>query len=107
MVRVAPWLLAALFTALAVAPGQAAVWKRKRADGTEEFTNQKPSGGNWKKMKGAGPIRGGSGPAIVTPEPVSRRGGGTVWGRENADGTVEFTNLNPTGERWKVLYRTG
>jgi hypothetical protein len=116
MVRLAPWLLAALFTVLVVAPGQAAVWKRKRADGTEEFTNLKPSGGSWKRVKGGAGTRGGSGPnSPITPntpmiaplEPVSRKGGGTVWGRENADGTVEFTNLNPTGERWKVLYRTG
>jgi hypothetical protein len=113
MVRVSRLLFAALFTVLAASPSPAAVWKRKRADGTEEFTNLKPSGGSWKRIKGSagtssgGSARGSSGPTPARLEPVARRGGGTVWGRENADGTVEFTNLNPTGERWKVLYRTG
>jgi soluble lytic murein transglycosylase-like protein len=33
--------------------------------------------------------------------------GGTFWSRERADGVVEFTNKQPTGGRWKVLFKTG
>jgi hypothetical protein len=32
---------------------------------------------------------------------------GTFWSRERADGVVEFTNKQPTGGRWKVLFKTG
>jgi hypothetical protein len=98
-----------LFAALSVlaalvvsAPAPGAVWKRKRADGTEEFTNVRPADGNWKKLKGTP-----DGGRAVKLQPVSRKGGGAIWGRQNDDGTFEFTNMSPTGERWKVLYRTG
>jgi soluble lytic murein transglycosylase-like protein len=30
-----------------------------------------------------------------------------VWTREREDGTVEFTNLQPLGRKWKVLFRFG
>jgi soluble lytic murein transglycosylase-like protein len=32
---------------------------------------------------------------------------GTFWSRERADGVVEFTNKQPVGKKWKVLFRTG
>jgi soluble lytic murein transglycosylase-like protein len=32
---------------------------------------------------------------------------GTFWSRERADGVVEFTNRQPSGARWKVLFKTG
>ena len=32
---------------------------------------------------------------------------GTFWSRERADGVVEFTNKQPAGGRWKVLFKTG
>jgi hypothetical protein len=95
------------------APALAAVWKRVRADGTEEFTNIKPTGSDWKRVKGGAPEKGGAPPVR---ERASRPGEAsapaarprsTIWGRENEDGTLEFTNINPVGSRWKVLYRTG
>jgi soluble lytic murein transglycosylase-like protein len=33
--------------------------------------------------------------------------GGTFWSRERADGVVEFTNRQPAGGRWKVMFKTG
>jgi soluble lytic murein transglycosylase-like protein len=35
------------------------------------------------------------------------RGSSVVWTRERDDGIVEFTNLQPVGRRWKVLFRLG
>lgn len=32
---------------------------------------------------------------------------GTFWSRERPDGVVEFTNKQPVGKKWKVLFRTG
>jgi soluble lytic murein transglycosylase-like protein len=32
---------------------------------------------------------------------------GTFWSRERADGVVEFTNKQPAGGHWKVLFKTG
>jgi soluble lytic murein transglycosylase-like protein len=32
---------------------------------------------------------------------------GTFWSRERPDGVVEFTNRQPAGGRWKVLFKTG
>jgi hypothetical protein len=32
---------------------------------------------------------------------------GTFWSRERADGVVEFTNKQPNGGHWKVLFKTG
>jgi hypothetical protein len=101
---------------LGTPPGEAAVWKRKRADGTEEFTNIRPDGGAWRRVKGT--TGSGQGPGAArsrTPAgqvggalaPMPRTGGGAVWGRENDDGTFEFTNLRPSGSRWKVLFKTG
>ena len=37
--------------------------------------------------------------------PVARAG--TFWSRERADGVVEFTNRQPAGGHWKVLFKTG
>jgi len=106
--------LVSLALVLAGGPALAAVWKRVRADGAEEFTNIKPSGTDWKKVKGGAPEKGGAPPvrerairpASATTASVARPGS-AIWGRENEDGTLEFTNINPVGARWKVLYRTG
>jgi hypothetical protein len=95
------------------APALAAVWKRVLPNGTEEFTNIKPTGSEWKRVKGAGGPERGSAPPVresASPRPeatTTSRQGSTIWGRENEDGTLEFTNLSPVGSRWKVLYRTG
>ncbi len=32
---------------------------------------------------------------------------GTFWSRERSDGVVEFTNRQPAGGHWKVLFKTG
>ena len=106
-----------LETATYTSQAAAAVWKRRRPDGTEEFTNIRPEGGAWKRVKGTtgrGNVVGASSPGAASTAPVDaalspvpRRGGGAIWGRENDDGTFEFTNLRPSGSRWKVLYRTG
>jgi hypothetical protein len=32
---------------------------------------------------------------------------GTFWSRERADGVVEFTNKQPAGSHWKVLFKKG
>ena len=32
---------------------------------------------------------------------------GTFWSRERADGVVEFTNKQPSGSHWKVLFKKG
>jgi hypothetical protein len=32
---------------------------------------------------------------------------GTFWSRERSDGVVEFTNKQPAGGHWKVLFKTG
>lgn len=32
---------------------------------------------------------------------------GTFWSRERPDGVVEFTNKQPAGKSWKVLFKTG
>jgi soluble lytic murein transglycosylase-like protein len=117
-----------------LAPAFGGVWSRTRADGTMEFTNA-PRGGGWQSVKGlprraaprapvAAPASGGALPAVpaapsIGPGPVApgraaparaasaRPRGGAVWARENADGTMEFTNVSPIGARWKVLFRTG
>jgi hypothetical protein len=115
--------MAAFALALLLSGGSApaSVWKRVRPDGTEEFTNIKPTGKEWKRLPGAGgsaaggvsPVRerAGSVPGAkpgaeaVAPPPV--RAASTIWSRENEDGTLEFTNMSPIGSRWRVLYRTG
>jgi soluble lytic murein transglycosylase-like protein len=95
------------------APAPGAVWKRVRPDGTSEFTNIPPEGKEWKRVKGAGGPERSSAPPVresasrpAAPAAAARTGS-AIWGRENEDGTLEFTNLNPVGSRWRVLYRTG
>jgi hypothetical protein len=101
-----PAIALALVLAGASSAG-AGVWKRTRSDGTEEFTNVRPAAKEWRRVRepaaGKGVVQPPPGPAPAR----SSAGGGIIWGRENDDGTVEFTNLHPVGARWKVLYRTG
>ena len=77
--------LAGVFLAAAL-PGHAGaeVRHRTRANGTVEFSN-----------RGAG-SRGSS-----------ASDAGTFWARERADGVVEFTNMRPIGDTWKVWLKTG
>jgi hypothetical protein len=43
--------------------------------------------------------------AAATLGPLARAG--TFWSRERADGVVEFTNKQPAGGHWKVLFKVG
>jgi len=96
-------LLVVFFSAQAV---EARVWKHTRGDGTVEFTSAPRVGKGWDAISGLG-----NAPPGETPEPTitlpRTRGGSVVWTRERDDGIVEFTNLQPVGRRWKVLFRIG
>jgi Transglycosylase SLT domain len=105
----APTIVTFALTAAAIVAGSATawavVWKRTRPDGTEEFTNRPPpAGAGWTAVKGTNASPGRASRASTAG---GQTGGSVIWGRQNEDGTVEFTNLNPTGKSWKVLYRTG
>ena len=67
-------------------PGHAGaeVRHRRHPNGTVEFSNR------------GGGSRAGSGSDA-----------GTFWARERADGVVEFTNMRPVGDTWKVWLKTG
>lgn len=43
--------------------------------------------------------------ALGAALPAARAG--TFWSRERGDGVVEFTNRQPAGGRWKVVFKTG
>ena len=100
-------LLPALAVLLLAVPGQARVWKHTRSDGTVEFASDPRTGKGWNAVseyerRG---LAASSGPTITLPR--SRHTNSVVWTRERKDGTVEFTNLQPVGRRWKVLFRIG
>ena len=107
----------------------ARVWHRTLPDGTVEFTNVRPKRAQISKpsSKAAGGWRPTernpqSNDGVAAAKPVvlakrdddkdrrrSKRRAATraFWVRENADGTVEYTNIKPIGGRWKVLFKTG
>jgi hypothetical protein len=100
------FLLPTLAVLLAASSGQAKVWRHTRADGTVEFASAPRTGKGWDHLSTY------DRPEATLPpqETISlprRRGGSVVWTREREDGTVEFTNLEPVGKRWKVLFRIG
>jgi len=91
---------------LLISLAEAKVWKRTRADGTVEFTSAPRTSKGWTPV----PEFEGVAPAEPPAETISLprpRPGNVVWTRERDDGTVEFTNLQPVGKRWKVLFRMG
>ena len=99
---VLPMLIVTLLASMV----QARVWKHTRGDGTVEFTSAPRGGPGWDSISG---VEGGG-----TSRPVSEvvslpraRPANVVWTRERDDGTVEFTNLQPAGNKWKVLFRFG
>jgi hypothetical protein len=97
-----PMLVATLLTSAAFAK----VWKHARADGTMEYASAPSAAKGWDAVARFDRI----GAADPTPEVISlprTRGANVVWTRERDDGTVEFTNLQPVGKRWKVLFRLG
>jgi hypothetical protein len=113
---VLPCLVPCLVLPLLAFPGHAAVWKHLRADGTVEFASSPHSGRGWSAVAES------KRSTAVVPNPESQstlpsssssssslrtRGSSVVWTRERDDGIVEFTNLQPVGRRWKVLFRLG
>jgi hypothetical protein len=100
-------LLPALAVLLLAVPGQARVWKHTRSDGTVEFASDPRTPTGWNAVSGFDRVQpaASSGPSITLPR--SRPTNSVVWTREREDGTVEFTNLQPVGRRWKVLFRIG
>ena len=82
------------------------MWKHTRGDGTVEFTSAPRTGKGWDALSGMDrpPVVEEPGPTITLPRV---RPASVVWTRERDDGTVEFTNLQPVGRRWKVLFRIG
>jgi Transglycosylase SLT domain len=99
---VLPMLVATLSTSVAYAK----VWKHTRADGTVEFTSAPRGGKGWDSVSEFDRTRAAESASEVISLP-QRRGANVVWTRERDDGTVEFTNLQPVGKRWKVLFRFG
>jgi hypothetical protein len=99
---VVPFVLVALSAGLV----DARVWRHTRTDGTVEFSSAPRSGRGWNSVSGFDHVR----PASPNQETITlprARTGNVVWTRERADGTVEFTNLQPIGRKWKVLFRLG
>ncbi|HEY5282770.1 MAG TPA: lytic transglycosylase domain-containing protein [Polyangia bacterium] len=99
-------VLATLFVPLLASAAHAKVWKHTRPDGTVEFTSAPRGGKGWDTVS-----KFEHGPS-AEPETEVRtlpraRGANVVWTRERDDGIVEFTNLQPVGRRWKVLFRLG
>ncbi len=91
---------------LAASAGEAKVWKRTRADGTVEFTSAPRISKGWNPVAGLERPRASDSSQEVITLP-KRRPASVVWTRERDDGTVEFTNLDPVGKHWKVLFRIG
>jgi hypothetical protein len=88
-------------------PGQARVWKHTRGDGTVEFASAPRSGKGWDAVNGFERKPPDEAPASTVALPSRARSGSVVWTRERGDGIVEFTNLQPIGQHWKVLFRLG
>jgi hypothetical protein len=90
---------------------QGAVWKHARRDGVTEFTNAPRTDKGWSATALSGRQKseaGEPGETTFSGRPTRMgRGGSIVWTREREDGIIEFTNLQPVGKRWKVLFRLG
>jgi len=84
----------------------AKVWKHTRVDGTVEFTSAPRAGKGWNAVSEF-EHKGAQEPTSEVISLPRARGANVVWTRERDDGTVEFTNLQPVGKRWKVLFRLG
>jgi hypothetical protein len=99
-------VLPAIVVCLLAHPGQARVYKHTRGDGTVEFASDPRTSRGWDAVSGFDRARIGEepGPTITLPR---ARPASVVWTRERGDGTVEFTNLQPVGRHWKVLFKLG
>jgi hypothetical protein len=100
------WALLFLGALLLPFPGQARVWKHTRRDGTVEFTSAPRTGKGWSKVSSFERVAPNETPESTITLP-RRRPASVVWSRERTDGTIEFTNLQPAGRKWKVLFRLG
>ncbi len=100
------FVLTMLVIALLASVVHARVWKHTRKDGSVEFTSEPRGSKGWNAVSVAERRRSVEPPSDVISLP-HRRGANVVWTRERDDGTVEFTNLQPIGRRWKVLFRLG
>jgi hypothetical protein len=99
-------VLAIIIIPLLASAVHAKVWKHTRPDGTVEFTSAPRGGKGWNAvsdLKQAPSVDHGK-EVISLPHAHSAN---VVWTRERDDGVVEFTNLQPVGQRWKVLFRFG
>jgi hypothetical protein len=99
-------LLPALVVLLLAVPGQAKVWRHTRGDGTVEFASAPRTGKGWDAVSGFDRVAPNQTPSDTITLPRARPAS-VVWTREREDGTVEFTNLQPVGRKWKVLFRFG
>jgi hypothetical protein len=107
-------VLSCLVVPLLASAGHAAVWKHLRMDGTVEFASTPHSGKGWsavaesRRPPPAAPgAESQSSMSSASSSLSHTRGSSVVWTRERDDGIVEFTNLQPVGRRWKVLFRLG
>ncbi len=100
------FLLTTLAMALLTSAAYAKVWKHTRADGTVEFASTPRGGKGWDAVSKFDRARAADSAREVISLP-HRHETNVVWTRERDDGTVEFTNLQPVGRRWKVLFRLG
>jgi len=92
---------------LVTSSGEAKVWKRTRSDGTVEFTSAPRMQKGWDPVAGFERPKAAAAPREEVISLPRRRGASVVWTRDRDDGTVEFTNLDPVGKHWKVLFRIG
>jgi hypothetical protein len=99
-------LLSVIVVLLVAMPGHAKVWKHTRRDGTVEFTSDPRPGRGWAAVSRFDRVTPNESPSETVTLPRARPAS-VVWTRARADGTVEFTNLQPVGRRWKVLFRFG
>jgi hypothetical protein len=103
------FFLPILFVILSISEVHARVWKRTRADGTVEFASSPNKGKGWDVIS-----RYDSNTSTTSTTPLTdsvsipqQKPANVFWTREREDGVVEFTNLQPVGKRWKVLFRFG
>jgi len=104
--RMSHRLLPLLVVLLLAFPGEAKVWRRARGDGTVEFSSAPRTNKGWNAMSGFDRVSPNETPSSTITLPKARPAN-VVWTRERDDGTVEFTNLQPVGKKWKVLFKYG
>jgi len=102
----ARWVLPLFALPLFASAVHAKVWKHTRTDGTVEFASAPRHDTGWDTISPVEPTRVAGQASEVISLPRTH-GANVVWTRERDDGTVEFTNLQPVGKRWKVLFRLG